>query len=293
MNNIVSVIIPTYNHDYKLKKAIESVLNQSYQNFEVIVVDNHSTDDTDFVLASFTDSRIKVHKINNHGVIATSRNTGLRVAKGDYIAFLDSDDWWKKEKLTLSLEKLQEGYDFVYHDMWICSAENQKIFFKKVGARQLHKPAYEDLLVRGNAIPNSSVVFKRTIMDQIGFISEDNELKGVEDFDYWLKIAQLTDAFCYLPQVLGFYWYGGGNFSNNSTKLLTGLRKLEELHYNNFMKYHNIPLPYYLASKIAKAAYLTDDILLSKKYLNILLNQKISIKNRLKVWLALFHIYMK
>lgn len=293
MNSMVSIIIPTYNHDYKLKKAIESVLNQSYQNFEVIVVDNHSSDDTDLVLSELNDFRITVIKIHNHGIIAASRNEGLKAAKGDYIAFLDSDDCWKSEKLSVSLEKLQEGYDFVYHDMWLCSAENQKRFFKKVGARKLHQPAYEDLLVRGNAIPNSSVVFKRSILNQVGLISEDVGLKGVEDFDYWLKIAQVTEAFYCLPQVLGFYWYGGGNFSSNSTKLLTGLRKLEELHYNNFMKYHHTPLPYYLASKIAKAAYLTNDLILSKKYLRILLNQKISLKNRLKVWLALFHIYMK
>lgn len=283
MNKMVSIIIPTYNHDYKLKKAIESVLNQSYQNFEVIVVDNHSTDDTDIVLASFTDSRIKVYKINNHGVIAASRNAGLRAAQGDYIAFLDSDDWWKKEKLTLSLEKLQEGYDFVYHDMWLCSAENQKRFFKKVGARKLHQPAYEDLLVRGNAIPNSSVVFKRMILDQIGLISEDNELKGVEDFDYWLKIAQLTEAFYCLPQVLGYYWYGGGNFSSFPKQFYIGLLKLKELHYDTYVKSNGLDLPFYLSYRIAKYAKLTGNM---KEYMHQkrnLKNQKLTLVNWLKV----------
>lgn len=280
---MVSVIIPTFNHDYKLKKAIVSVLNQSYQDFEIIVVDNHSTDDTDLVLNSMTDARIKVVKIHNQGVIAASRNEGLKASKGDYIAFLDSDDWWKPEKLSMSLEKLQDGYDFVYHDMWLFSSENQKRYFKKVGARKIRKPAYVDLLVHGNAIPNSSVVFKRRLMEQVGLLSQDPSLKGVEDFDYWLKIAQVTDAFYCLPQVLGYYWYGGGNFSSFPKQFYIALLKLKELHYDTYVQSNGLDLPFYLSYRIAKYAKLTGNM---KEYIHHkrnLKSQKLTLVNWLKV----------
>ena len=94
-----SVIIPTYNCADFLKRALSSVFIQTYQNFEVIVVDNSSTDNTEDVLNSFDDKKLTVKKVNNNGIIAHSRNKGIENAKGKWVAFLDSDDIWKPEKL--------------------------------------------------------------------------------------------------------------------------------------------------------------------------------------------------
>ena len=94
MNPLVSVVIPTYNHAYLLKDALHSVICQTYTNIEIIVIDNNSVDDTEEVVLSFLDPRIIFKKINNNGIIAASRNMGILIAKGDYIAFLDSDDIW-------------------------------------------------------------------------------------------------------------------------------------------------------------------------------------------------------
>ena len=111
---LVSVVIPSYNHGRFLGRALQSVLDQTYTNSEVIVVDNHSTDNTDEVMASFADQRITYLKIHNNGIIAASRNAGLRLAKGEWIAFLDSDDYWSGNKLEQCILN-RSNNDVIYH----------------------------------------------------------------------------------------------------------------------------------------------------------------------------------
>ena len=122
---IVSVVIPTYNRELFLSRALISVVDQSFTRWEAIVVDNHSQDNTDEVIQNFKDSRIKLFKIHNRGVIAASRNLGVRAACGEWIAFLDSDDWWSPIKLERSLQFLNSGADIVYHDLFIVKNEKQ------------------------------------------------------------------------------------------------------------------------------------------------------------------------
>ena len=86
---IVSIIIPTYNHAKFISKALQSIIDQTFKKWEAIIIDNNSTDDTDKILKKFSDNRIKCLKINNNGVIAKSRNLGIKSAKGEWIAFLD------------------------------------------------------------------------------------------------------------------------------------------------------------------------------------------------------------
>ena len=101
MNPLVSIIIPTYNRANDLKRALQSVFDQTFTDWEILVVDNHSIDETDSLIKSFNDPKIKLLKIHNEGVIAKSRNLGFKHALGEYIAFLDSDDWWKPKKLEV------------------------------------------------------------------------------------------------------------------------------------------------------------------------------------------------
>ena len=211
---VISVVIPTYNRANDLKRALKSVQVQTFTNWEVLVVDNHSVDNTDQVVNDFNDSRIKLFKIHNNGVIAASRNVGIREASGAYIAFLDSDDWWKPEKLRLSLDALNAGADLVYHDLFLVTKTDQRLFLKKVTTRGLTRPVFDNLLTNGNCIINSSVVVKKILLTSIGGISEDYDLIAVEDYDCWLRIAKLTDKFTRIPNALGYYWAGGGNISN-------------------------------------------------------------------------------
>src|SRR3990172_8575884 len=121
MNPLVSVVIPTYNHARFLGRALQSVLDQTYTNWEAIVIDNHSQDNTDEIVDSFRDPRIILLTIYNNGVIAASRNMGIRAAKGEWIAFLDSDDWWTPNKIQVCLEQINDKVDLVYHSLKLVS----------------------------------------------------------------------------------------------------------------------------------------------------------------------------
>lgn len=204
-NTLVSIVVPTYNHSIYLKRALESIINQTYENWEVIVIDNHSTDNTFEVVANFKNNRIKYLKVHNKGIIAISRNIGIKSANGEWIAFLDSDDWWTRDKLEICIQSINEKVDFIYHDLEII-ANNSRIFSrKKIKSRKLKKPILIDLLTEGNAIGNSSVLVRKKFLDEINGIDESKELVAAEDYNTWLRIAKLTDQFVYLKKRLGYY----------------------------------------------------------------------------------------
>ena len=98
-NSLISIVMPNYNQSEFLAYSIESVLSQSFTNWELLIVDNFSSDETTKVLKNFLDPRIKVFQINNGGIIAKSRNYGISMSNGELIAFLDSDDIWYKDRL--------------------------------------------------------------------------------------------------------------------------------------------------------------------------------------------------
>ena len=207
---LVSIIIPTYNHANFLDKALESLIYQTYSNWEAIVIDNHSTDETNQVIDKFKDSRIQYFKIFNDGIIAKSRNFGINVAKGDWIAFLDSDDWWTEDKLEICLKNINENVDFIYHKLEIIyNNSNSYLKRKKIVGRHLNKPILNNLLISeikdGSAIGNSSVVVRKDILNKIGGISENKKMVASEDFNTWLRIAQITDQFKYIKNRLGYY----------------------------------------------------------------------------------------
>lgn len=208
MNNSIpffSIVIPTYNHAEFIGRCIESLLCQSYQNWEAIVVNNFSEDNTIEVVEKYNDPRIRLINNANGGVIAVSRNKGLSVAKGNWICFLDSDDWWYPNKLEVSLKYLDK-YDIIYHNLdknYSSNKSNGKVY-----GRQLYDNISKDLLVNGNGIPNSSVIIRKKIVDEIGFISEDKNLIAVEDSDYWIRAAFVTNKFKFINKSLGAYWIG-------------------------------------------------------------------------------------
>ena len=117
-NPLVSIVMPTYNRGFCIERAITSVINQTVSDWELIVVDNNSSDNTDEVINNLLDDRISIVKINNNGIVAKSRNLGIKMANGCFVAFLDSDDWWAEKKLEMALARLELGSDLVYHDLY-------------------------------------------------------------------------------------------------------------------------------------------------------------------------------
>jgi len=210
---LVSVVIPTYNNAQYLRQALSSVLDQTYVNWEAIVIDNHSTDNTDEVMESFVGPQVSFLKIHNNGVIAASRNIGIRAARGEWVAFLDSDDWWTKDKLQVCLDCVDENVDFIYHDLEIISDKPRLFQRKIIKSWQVKLPVLMDLLLRGNAIANSSVVVRKRLLEEIGGISEDREMIAAEDYNAWISIAKLTNQFVYLKKKLGYYLQHNNNIS--------------------------------------------------------------------------------
>ena len=211
-------MIPTFNHAFYLGKALKSVLNQTFKNWEAIVIDNNSTDDTDKIISNINDTRIKYLKINNNGVIAKSRNLGVKFAKGDWIAFLDSDDWWTKDKLEVCFKNIDNNIDFIYHDLEIKS-ERLDFIKKKNKSRKLMKPILIDLLINMNPISNSSVIVRKKLLNKVGGISENRKLTASEDYHMWLKISKITDKFLYLPFTLGYYFVHKASMSNKDMSI--------------------------------------------------------------------------
>jgi glycosyltransferase involved in cell wall biosynthesis len=209
MNNVrpkVSIIIPTYNRGENLRICLNSLVEQTYKNFEVIICDDGSTDDTKNVIQDFVSKLDVVYDYDiNWGGPARPRNRGIRISKGDFIAFLDSDDWWYPNKLEVCLPYLSD-YDLVYHDLDIYNSTGKSNGVAK--GRVLIGNISRDLVVNGNGINNSSVLIKKSIVNLTGEITEDTNLVAVEDFDYWIRIAKVTDRFKYINQSLGAYWEG-------------------------------------------------------------------------------------
>ena len=232
---LISIVIPTYNRARDLHRALKSVKAQTFNNWEALIVDNHSTDNTEEVVVGFNDQRVKFFRINNDGVIAVSRNFGVHKAAGEYIAFLDSDDWWKPKKLEESLKYLEKGEDIVFHELFLATKQGQSIFWRRAQSRDLKSPIFDDLVKNGNALPNSSVVVRLSVINRVNGFSEDRNLIAIEDYDCWLRIAQITEKFKRIPKPLGFYWFGGNNISGPERTLKT-MSALEGYYANTTSK---------------------------------------------------------
>ena len=214
---MVSVIVPSYNRAESLKRCLDSLVLQVYKNFEVLVCDDGSTDDTGQVVKSFQDTLlIRYFWSENFGGPARPRNIGIANALGCYIAFLDSDDWWEPKKLQNSVEALEAGADLVYHDLYIIRDGKDLVKSRrKMLTQKLSSPVFDNLLLNGNAINCSSVVVRRNLMKKIGGFSEDRQLIAAEDYDAWLRLARHTERFVRIKDCLGYYSWGGDNLSSN------------------------------------------------------------------------------
>ena len=181
---LVSVIIPTYNRGWIVKEAIESVLAQDYRDFELIVVDDGSTDDTDDILNSYRGD-IMVFRQENQGVSA-ARNRGLSEAFGRFIAFLDSDDLWLPQKLFQQIKFFNEN-----PDAQICQTE--ETWIRKgihVNPKKRHKKPWGMIFESSLAlclISPSAVMIRRSLFEKVGGF--DETLPACEDYDLWLRIS--------------------------------------------------------------------------------------------------------
>jgi len=181
----VSVIIPTFNRSKKVVRAVTSVLNQSFRDFEIIVVDDSSTDDTNQALARYASSIAYLRRPVNRGVSA-ARNMGIENSVAPWIAFLDSDDYWLNDKL-------QTQMDFVDRNPETVACQTEEIWIRKgrrVNPKRKHKKPSGDIFKQSLKlclVSPSSVILRRPLFEEVGLF--DESLPAAEDYDLWLRIS--------------------------------------------------------------------------------------------------------
>lgn len=188
-----SVIIPTYNRDGFIDNTINSVLTQHFKNFELLVVDDGSTDDTQKIVAEFTDKRVRYFNKQN-AERAAARNYGIEKARGKYITFLDSDDLFKQNHLLTAYEISQNQNLDIFHLGYDVAEYNGSVIY---AWKKLPNPV-NDKLIEGNFLSCLGVFIKREILLENKF-NEDRELSGSEDYELWLRLAARFKIFTY-PQ---------------------------------------------------------------------------------------------
>lgn len=250
-----SVIIPTYNRENELPKCIKSVLEQTYKDFEVLVIDNGSTDHTKDIVQKYmeNDSRVNYFWQENSGSPAGSRNTGIKNAKGEWIAFLDSDDYWYPQKL----EEVSKVIDTFSKDFIAVSHyEDKEIDGIKVAilehGKNLSDSPYNELLFKGNSLSTSAMTVKKDKLIDVGLFDRRKDYFGVEDYDMWMKLSKIG-KFTYMKKSLGVFSISKSNMSgnieliNNNLKTLV-LNHIENLNNNNkkkLKKVHASRIDYY------------------------------------------------
>ena len=235
-NPLVSVIIPSYNHEQYIEKSIQSVINQSYENIEIIIVDDASTDNTCGIIEKFNDTRmIKVYRRYNLGGVI-NLNKGIEQAKGKYIAILNSDDYWHVNKLEIQVAFLESNSEYgavfsncefidergnfltrrsyLYYDIFYQENRKQEEWLRKFFFDQ-------------NCICHPSILIHKELYDRVGLY--DPRLRQLPDFKMWINILKVTNIYV-LDQKLVYFRIldKGKNTSGNTDK--NNIRIKNELH---------------------------------------------------------------
>lgn len=219
---LVSVVIPVYNGERYLRAALDSVLGQTHPAVEVVAVNDGSTDGSDAILTEYSE-RIHVVRQANAGV-GQARNAGIRAAAGEFIAFLDQDDWWLPEKLQkqLPLFAADSAVGLVHAPVfYFDNAAGHPVEPLNPHARPelLTGDCLEQLLLC-NGIRNSSVVVRRSVLDQVGDCSPEIAGNTVQDYDLWLRIARVS-RLAYVPEELSYFRLHPGQGMKNHRQMLT------------------------------------------------------------------------
>lgn len=229
----ISVVVTTYMHGKYIREAIESVLTQTFDDYELIVINDDSPDNTEEEVSKLKDKRIKYIRQNHSGLPANARNRGIEIATGRLIALFDGDDIWYPNKLERCLEIFNSDstIDILCHDLNLLRSSDGKIF-KRTFFGPYQDDMYRQLLRKGNALSISSTIIKRSIFSEDKYsFSEDKKLFTVEDYDLWVRLAKSKQyRFFYLPEILGVHrvFEGSASLVNIKKHALNMLYLLNE-----------------------------------------------------------------
>jgi teichuronic acid biosynthesis glycosyltransferase TuaG len=212
--------MPAYNAADYIAESIESVINQTYKNWELMVVDDGSTDDTAVIVDGYrnTDSRVK-YLYQQNGRQGKARNLGIKNSTGKYIAFLDADDKWTPEKLSLQTEILNATptIDLLFSQGFILNdtqVTDMNVDVKEIWARDNVAD-----FVHHNRIPILSVLVKKEVLEQVAGFSEKTDIQNVEDYHLWLKLLLTGKQFRSIPHRLFYYRVHPGQSTYQNSNL--------------------------------------------------------------------------
>jgi len=287
-----SVIIATYNRADYLRECLDSLASQTHKNFETIIVDDGSTDNTKDIVDEFVNLiTIKYLKISNSGFPGKPRNIAAKLANSEWLCFLDSDDKWTKDKLKICLSYLKD-YDIVYHKLKYFG-DGKPFYRNTIPSRQLKYPAFTDLMTKGNSIPLSGSIIRKNIFFRVnGFFDENASIGGLDDYDLWLKTSLITDRFKFINKTLGLYRIHASNMTENSFTQINKINTVYEKYLPQLKSdYHTqaaIIKDYYLAIVYERMKNHKEAIRLYKKSL-----KADTIKQKIKSLLRVMLIKLK
>lgn len=235
----VSVIIPTFNRSDLLKRSVKSVLNQTFQEFELIIVDDASADDTTNIVREIEDSRINYIKNEKNLGKPLTLNRGIRLAKGEYVGLLDDDDEWLPEKLEKQIKKFDNtsrNVGVVYCGFsYVLKIENNKNI-SKILIPELNGHLYTDLL-KSNFIGGSTPLIKKECFQKSGYF--DRLLQSGQDWDMWIRISKNYE-FDFVREALVTYHIHGEQISVNFNDRIKSFQKILDKYIADISKYPTI-----------------------------------------------------
>ncbi len=239
----VSIIIPTYNREHLLCRAAQSVLDQTYQDFELIIIDDGSTDNTKQVVESFSDERVKYiqHGKNKGG--AAARNTGIKAAKGEYIAFQDSDDEWLPEKL----EKQMMAFETAAPEVGVVYVGCHRLENNKKNLLPSSKVAQKEgdifsALLKENFVAMPAVLVKRGCFERAGMFDEN--FSPIEDWELFLRMAR-DFQFRYIDEPLVISYHQPDSITGNQRAIFKPLKLILETYFEDIKQDKRVLASYY------------------------------------------------
>jgi glycosyltransferase involved in cell wall biosynthesis len=235
----VSIILPTYNRAYLIGRAIQSILNQTYQDFEIIIIDDGSKDDTEKIIRGFKekDNRIKYISFDANKGAAAARNAGIKMSKGEYITFQDSDDEWVIDKLEKQMKVIETSSEniVVYCGFWRIDGD-EKIYIPDINILNREGNINKELL-KGNFVGTPSILLPKKNLEKVGMF--DKNLSRLQDWDLAIRLSKyynfkLIDEPLYISYVLS------DSISANYEALIIAMQIILAKYQDEIYKDHKI-----------------------------------------------------
>lgn len=282
---LISVIIPTYNREHTLLRAVKSVLNQTYRNIECIVVDDCSTDRTKSVISEVNDARLRYIVLEHNSGACAARNRGIDEANGDIIAFNDSDDEWHSDKLEKQLSYfMQSGADVIASSMAVFDEEANKFLFNFPDSKKVRQGQvlYEDLL-RYNSASTQLLFGKAECFKNNKF---EPKLPRFQDWDEALRISR-GYRFFHHDEILVDTFIQKDSITRNPQKALAAFEILYNTHKDTIEKNKSIKAAFFRK----KAAFVWRNGISPTEEFSIVWKNERTLKNLLRLVLARLNLY--